>query len=551
MSFDTAELYFQKAEDIYAKSGCGDSIFLTVYKYQALLFYTKSEFGKAQEYSFNLLRAAEANGSPHEIGVTYTMIAQVFNQTGQAEKGVVYTRKAVPYLVQIKDPANTADLLSKLSKRFLWHFQDTKIKSSLDTAEIFCLQQLAIAKKINRRIFIASAYNSLEGIYWERNDFKKALEYSDSSFRYTEKDDYQTLATNYYDKSELYIESDNILAAERMADSALYYNRLNGNPVYIAGVYDLKARIFTLKNDYKNAYQFKEKGRKIQDSLRNIEKVKQVTELERKYSQAKNEKTIVELAQQRRIYLLLAVAALLGLGLLGFIIRQQALKHKQKILETEQRLNRARMNPHFFFNALASLQSFALQGNDGKLIAGNLSKFSHIMRETLESTYKEYITIEQETDFLNEYMELQKLRFPKKFTCSIACAETLDPEETLLPAMILQPFVENSIEHGFSGIDYAGQITIRFEKKGSQLQICITDNGKGLASFAKEPNEHISRASQIIRDRIYLLNLKLKTKAAFTISNNHDGLPLQGNLPNHGVTVQILLPLLWKHEIQP
>ena len=78
------------------------------------------------------------------------------------------------------------------------------------------------------------------------------------------------------------------------------------------------------------------------------------------------------------------------------------------------------MNPHFFFNALASLQSYALQQNDGKAIAANLSKFSHIMRETLESTYKEYVTIEQEIVFLHEYIILQQIRFPLKFQYEIS-----------------------------------------------------------------------------------------------------------------------------------
>jgi len=270
-----------------------------------------------------------------------------------------------------------------------------------------------------------------------------------------------------------------------------------------------------------------------------VEKSKQVTELERKYSQAKNEKAIKELAQQKRIYVLLAIAGLLGLTVLGFFIRQQSLKNKQKILETEQRLNRARMNPHFFFNALSSLQAFALQDNDGKSMATNLSKFSHIMRETLESTYKEYVTIEQEKDFLQEYLSLQKMRFPQKFTYEITSGDSIAPDEMLIPAMILQPFVENSIEHGFTGITYTGHISIQFEKPGNDLEIKISDNGKGLSTIAKEEGGHISRASQIIKDRIYLLNLKLKTKASFTIENNKN---------EKGVTVLIRLPLLYKHN---
>jgi LytS/YehU family sensor histidine kinase len=234
------------------------------------------------------------------------------------------------------------------------------------------------------------------------------------------------------------------------------------------------------------------------------------------------------------------VAALLVALVIAFFLRQQSLKHKQKILETEQRLNRARMNPHFFFNALASLQSFAIRENDGQAIAVNLSRFSHIMRETLESTYKEYVTVEQEIDFLQEYLEVQKIRFPKKFSFLIEADPELETDEVQIPAMIIQPFVENSVEHGFSGIDYTGEIKVYFSKKGKELLILIEDNGKGIGAGNQEKEGHVSRASQIIRDRIYLLNLKLRTKASFSI-NNTDG--------QKGVQVKIYLPLLFKEDI--
>lgn len=260
----------------------------------------------------------------------------------------------------------------------------------------------------------------------------------------------------------------------------------------------------------------------------------------RNITKLKTKKPSKNWLSKEKSYILLAVAGLFALIGLAFFIRQQSLKSKQKILETEQRLNRARMNPHFFFNALSSLQSFAMEGNDGKSIASNLSKFSHIMRETLESTYKEYVTIEQETEFLKEYLDLQKIRFPHKFSFQISIADTIEPEYTLIPSMILQPFIENSIEHGFSGINYPGEIIVDFKKEQSDLQITITDNGKGLLVTGKENSEHISRASQIsIRDRIYLLNIKLKTKASFSIDNSISG---------KGVVVQIKLPLIDKDK---
>ena len=368
------------------------------------------------------------------------------------------------------------------------------------------------------------------------------MELLDSSFYYTDMNSYDNLGTNYYDKADILIEMKEYAEAKRFADSSLHYRKLAGNPAYIAEVYNLLlARIGEETGDYKKAFEYKEMSRAITDSIRNVEKATQVAELERKYSQAKNERTITELAQQKRIYLLLAFAGLLGLIALAFFIRQQSLKSKQKIMAAEQRLYRGRLNPHFFFNALSSLQAFALQGNDGKSMASNLSKFSHIMRETLESTYKEYVTIEQETDFLKEYLELQKMRFPQKFNYEVSVAADLEPDDILIPSMILQPFVENSIEHGFTGIDHPGEVSVIFKKEAGNLFINIVDNGKGLGNAAKENSEHISRASQIIKDRIYLLNIRLKTRAGFSIDNNPDG---------NGVMVKINLPLLYKHNMK-
>lgn len=182
------------------------------------------------------------------------------------------------------------------------------------------------------------------------------------------------------------------------------------------------------------------------------------------------------------------------------------------------------------------MQRFAMKENDGKALASNLSKFSHIMRETLESTYKEYVSVKQEVEFLKEYLEIQKLRFPQMFSYALMVDGEMEADEVMIPSMIIQPFIENSIEHGFAGIDYPGDIRIDFKQQQQSIQIIIQDNGKGLAQPGAQNSEHISRASQIIKDRIYLLNIKLKTKADFSIDNNTEG---------KGVIVKINLPLLF------
>jgi tetratricopeptide (TPR) repeat protein len=541
---DKASFYLKNAEKLYNQTNCGDSILLATYKTYAFIFYTKGDFVKAQEYSFKMLHAAEAAKNIYEQANCYTMIAQLFNQMGQANKGISYARLAIPLIDKIEIPQKATDILFKLSKRYLWHFQDTQIRSSLDSSALFSYRQLAIAKNIKRNSSIAAAYNNLQGISWEKGDFKTAYLYLDSSFLYIDKSDIGTLATNYYDKADLFIELKNYPAAKQMADSALYFYKINGAVSYIAETYELLARIAKINGNYETAYENKELARAIHNSIQNVEKAIQFTELEKKYNQSQNENIIKDLEKKKQFYFFLAIAGLLAALAIAFFLRQQSLKHKKDILETEQRLNRARMNPHFFFNALTTLQKIALRENDGQAMASNLSKFSNIMRETLESTYKEYVTIEQEMEFLNEYLEVQKIRFPQAFTYAVIADESLEIDELQIPAMIIQPFVENSIEHGFAGVNYPGNVTIKFTSEHNELLIEIEDNGKGLNTTKEnhsdgyQGNEHISRASQIIKDRIYLLNIKLKTKAGFRIDNTEGG----------GVLVKIHLPLLYKEN---
>jgi hypothetical protein len=173
--YDSSDFFYREAERLFRQTGCSDSVLVRTYKFWAQLYFIQSDFGKAQEYSFKLLKAAELSGNPEEIGNCYTMIAHMFNQTGQAEKGVVYSRKAIPYLNLLMNPVKKSDLLYKLSKRYLWYYQDTKAPGSLDTSEMFSYQQLEVARSINRRSAIAAAFNNFQGFDWERGDLKKAL----------------------------------------------------------------------------------------------------------------------------------------------------------------------------------------------------------------------------------------------------------------------------------------------------------------------------------------------------------------------------------------
>ena len=474
-------------------------------------------------------------------------ISYTFAGINQADRGLPYMKLAVEKALEIKDNALCAMAYSNLATTYGMMAETTGNSKYIDSLSVFAPLSLKYAKLANDRMYMIKSYNILGGLAVTNYEFDKAIAYCDTVIsQLPPKGMEQLMVSALYRKGQ----SQYALGYMETSLQTLHQGLTIAKTLNISAIVQLfyQQLYYTYKDnrDPDNALLYLEKYKSLNDSLMNIEKSTIINSLEQQYNKEKNEQTIKGLSQEKQVSALrirfliagVAVALFLALSIL-LIYRQKLLKQQQTILETEQRLNRARMNPHFFFNALTALQSFALRENDGKQLANNLSKFSHIMRETLESSYKDYVTIEQEVDFLREYLELQKIRFPNKFTYHLDLVKDIETESLMIPSMIIQPFVENSIEHGFSGITYHGELKVLFDEEQENVVIIIIDNGKGLISGTKENNEHISRASQIIKDRIYLLNIKLKTKASFTIDNNN-------NEP--GVIVKIYLPKINKDE---
>jgi anti-sigma regulatory factor (Ser/Thr protein kinase) len=503
----------------YHKSGNADS---------AMLFY------------LNALGVATDAAEQYLISRINTSISNLYSNRKQEQKGLEYQKRAVSAGLLSGDTGTIAQAYSYLVTSYGRVYDDTENEIYVDSAFQIAKTALLYATAAKNKGLIIRNYLSLEKFAIVKKQFAEALLYTDTvQSLISDKSPLQIQMSFHVDRGvaltglKRYEEAvENLNKAFEFAKQAknVYMERMMNDRLY---------EVYKAKDDTKTALTYLERFRVLNDSLIDKENSDAINEFEVKYNKLQDQQTIKDLAQQKQTYLLLAIAGLLAVAAIGFFLRQQSLKHKKNILETEQRLNRARMNPHFFFNALTTLQKFALRDNDGQAMASNLSKFSNIMRETLESTYKEYVTIEQEMEFLNEYLEVQKIRFPQTFSYTVNAAKELDIDELQIPAMIIQPFIENSIEHGFVGVDYPGKITVEFTTENKELLIQITDNGKGLSTIAKENNEHISRASQIIKDRIYLLNIKLKTKAGFSIDNNSTG---------NGVIVKIHLPLLYKEQ---
>ena len=192
---------------------------------------------------------------------------------------------------------------------------------------------------------------------------------------------------------------------------------------------------------------------------------------------------------------------------------------QQKILETKMEALRSQMNPHFTFNALNTIQYYFLKNNVQEGLHF-LTSFSKLIRQTIENASKESILLEEELDYIKQYIAIQQLRFPEiKLLWEIS--DAVDIHKTFLPPMILQPFIENIFEHAFEeGNENQPVIGFRIDKTERGLEIRITDNGMGYES-GKKVSGHVSRGIQLIEERISLLNTSLGREAYFLGLTDH------------------------------
>lgn len=216
---------------------------------------------------------------------------------------------------------------------------------------------------------------------------------------------------------------------------------------------------------------------------------------------------------------------------------RQRLEMYNIILETELRVNRALMNPHFVFNALNSLQNFILK-NENERANNYLVKFSGLMRKILESNLSNQITLEFEIDLLGRYLEIEDLRFEEDIKHEIIIQSGINPQTIYIPIMMLQPFVENAIWHGLLKKEGEKKLTISMTCESDKYLKCvIEDNGIGREQAAHYKLSKISLATSFVKQRLDLFN---------KIYNLECILEIEDKPERQGTIVRILLPLLMK-----
>ena len=160
------------------------------------------------------------------------------------------------------------------------------------------------------------------------------------------------------------------------------------------------------------------------------------------------------------------------------------------LAQTEMKALHSQMNPHFIFNSLNSIREMILN-NENKEASHYLSKFAQLIRMTLDQSGQSFISLRNTIDYLQRYIEMEKIR-NGHFTWSMNVDKRLDMDETVLPPMLIQPFIENAIWHGVTGNRKNINIQINFKKENDHLVCTIDDNGIGIEQSIKNKNNNDS-----------------------------------------------------------
>ena len=308
----------------------------------------------------------------------------------------------------------------------------------------------------------------------------------------------------------------------------------------------------------KEALKVHKRWSDFRDSVKSYDRAIKMSDLEQQLQKTKNAKKNELEARNRELLLSrriswLTIGLLLALFLFSlFLLRRKlhrAAAKRNELIETQEReklelqLLRSQMNPHFFFNALYSIQNFIL-GNQPLESSRFLSKLARLMRATLEWNEKELISLDNELKILNDYLELEVLRFDDKFRFEIECDDELR-ESASIPPMIIQPFLENAIKHGFRGMEKDGLLELKIKEKGEALKIEVLDNGAGLKAQTEKRTENFggvektSVALELTDKRLAFLSKKYDFHCSRTLSDRSDA--EEGAT---GVRVELILPLI-------
>lgn len=437
-------------------------------------------------------------------------LGKIYEQNNQHEQSV----KA--YL-RVVNMCETMDIRPRLS----WHYLNVgngyMALDDDDSAEVYFWKAINVKDDVSLQAR-ASAYANLGHCYLDRKLYDQALDFFNRAEQLYEENstrDFYNFSILDSWKAQLYAELGEHERALHHFDNAYAYAEIIEDYRLLSEVCKSIATFYADLGNHKMAYDYLVEHDRMDQLYEDQASKRERIELEVKYDAEK---------KRRETELL-----------------------KLKATQLQLKALRAQMNPHFMFNALNSIQNY-ITSNDVTLAAKYLSKFAKLMRRSLEYSEQEIISLEEEMEFLMDYLEINaKLRFGDKLKYTIVVDEEIEDDIIGVPTMIVQPYVENAIEHGLRPKEN-GWIRVEFlmlEEDDNSILCVIEDNGIGRKAAKHlqqtvQHHNHKSMGTSITETRLQILHESEDNKSFVRIIDLEDtntGEPL-------GTRVEVLIPIM-------
>lgn len=473
-----------------------------LYNNIGIIYSSQKNEKKALDYFFKAYRIQEKQGDKN-IGITQTNIANAYLKNKNYTNALMYYNKAK---LSLKNNPNVRALGEWYNNFGLYHKQNNNTKAAVENWNL----AIETFTSIDDKFGIADTYLYLAQMYLDQSNVSLALENSNKVLKLSE---------------ELGVLEQQVLAQKLLSEA---YKKQGNTSLALQHL-----QLYTI----------------AKDKLINEENIRKSVEAEFNFELEKQELLQKKEQQQKKKWNTAKIVAAILFGLLvsGIVFLFYSKKQLKKRLTLEKELEEYKqkalhlqMNPHFIFNCLGSISSFIIQSGTEKAIT-YLAKFSKLMRLTLEYSKEALIPVDKEIESLQNYLELEQLRFNNKFDFEITKSPDIE-DDMALPPLLLQPIVENAIIHGVAPSKNQGKITIDFSFHHNDLVCTVIDNGVGynqsVLSKKNSVTVHKSMAIEITKKRLKSIEDKMNSKSKFEIIEQYSNNTVSGTKVTLSIPVQ-------------
>jgi tetratricopeptide (TPR) repeat protein len=543
--YGQAMTFHQRALKYATRSG-DKNLLAEVYNQIGVVYRRIDDNPLALEMHVKALSLAEEINDSLLISSAINSIGNVNYNLGRYVSSIEYFKRSLAMSVKMANKLGMAINHNNLGESLL------KL-NEVDSALSHFFISLDYNYEIGSRVGQSICFNSIGGAYIALDRPHKALEYLQKAMQLNEDlGDLMQVAISHTKIGETYMEIEELEVAETHLLKSMEVARKIGTLFHTEEASRVLSRLYEKLGNHAKALKYFKASAAFRDSIINEKNIHHLTTQEAIFDSDHQRARIAELNQQtlqqksmldrQRFYLVTALIIVIAISFaVIMLVRQSQLRNRYKNVRHQQRLLRSQMNPHFIFNALSAIQVFILE-HDIEKSSRFLTDFARLMRHVLRSSTHDYISLQEETQILGYYLELQRLRFSETFEYTIQVDDALSTENIMVPPMMTQPFIENAIEHGIRGIGSDGQIIVKFRKDKLQMVVEVEDNGIGIEASKRASEKgkgHESMAIKITRERLEMLRRDSGGRTDLSIMDKK-----QINPFDRGTLVRIVLPVV-------